>query len=75
MLCGLVQLEICSAEFDGCFRLGAIREDFSMPAARRETQLVSALLYHALTTGAGSRTLGEEYCDLLQVTGAPPRFV
>lgn len=37
--------------------------------ARRGTQLVSTLLYHALTTGAGSRTLGEEYCDLLQVTG------
>mmetsp|Transcript_324 Transcript_324/g.934 ORF Transcript_324/g.934 Transcript_324/m.934 type:complete len:357 (-) Transcript_324:349-1419(-) len=40
--------------------------------ASRGTQLVSTLLYHALTTGAGSRTLGEEYCDLLQVTGSLP---
>ena len=30
---------------------------------------MSSLLYYVLTTGAGSRTLGEEYCDLLQVTG------
>ena len=28
------------------------------------------LLYNGLTTGAGTQTLGEEYCDILQVTGA-----
>lgn len=38
----------------------------------RETQLVSTLLYHALTTGAGAQTLGEEYCDLLQISGTVP---
>jgi hypothetical protein len=32
---------------------------------------VSTLLYHALTTGAGAQTLGEEYCDLLQISGKP----
>ena len=28
------------------------------------------LLYNGLTTGAGTQTLGEEYCDILQVFGA-----
>ena len=37
---------------------------------RRETRLAAELLYHGLTTGAGVQTLGEEYCDILQVTGA-----
>lgn len=27
------------------------------------------MLYYTLTTGAGLQTLGEEYCDLLQITG------
>eukprot|EP00922_Rhytidocystis_sp_ex-Travisia-forbesii_P021886 GHVS01032058.1.p1 GENE.GHVS01032058.1~~GHVS01032058.1.p1 ORF type:complete len:452 (+),score=131.41 GHVS01032058.1:291-1646(+) len=39
--------------------------------------LISDLLYYGLTTLAGSRTLGEEYSDLLQVQsedGRPPRF-
>jgi hypothetical protein len=27
------------------------------------------VLYYALTTGAALQTLGEEYCDLLQITG------
>ena len=27
------------------------------------------ILYCSLTTGAGMQTLGEEYCDILQVTG------
>jgi len=27
------------------------------------------ILYYSLTTGAGMQTLGEEYCDILQVTG------
>ena len=27
------------------------------------------ILYYSLTTGAGVQTLGEEYCDILQVTG------
>ena len=35
----------------------------------RETRLAAELVYHGLTTGAGVQTLGEEYCDILQVTG------
>ena len=35
----------------------------------RETTLVAQTLYFGLTTGAGKQTLGEEYCDILQVTG------
>ena len=34
-----------------------------------ETELVSGILYYVLTTGCGSQTLGEEYCDILQTTG------
>ena len=44
--------------------------DNSRVGRRRETQMLAGLLYHLLTTGSGSQTLGEEYCDLLQVTGA-----
>jgi peroxin-10 len=29
-------------------------------------KLLAALLYHGLTTGMGSTTLGDEYCDILQ---------
>eukprot|EP00475_Leptophrys_vorax_P027579 TRINITY_DN3932_c0_g1_i2.p1 TRINITY_DN3932_c0_g1~~TRINITY_DN3932_c0_g1_i2.p1 ORF type:complete len:301 (-),score=62.47 TRINITY_DN3932_c0_g1_i2:24-926(-) len=36
---------------------------------QHETQAVAALCYWGLTTGMGSRTLGEEYCDILQVNG------
>jgi hypothetical protein len=35
----------------------------------RETRLLAELLYYSLTTGAGIQTLGEEYCDILQVSG------
>lgn len=35
----------------------------------RETAVAAELLYYGLTTGAGVQTLGEEYCDILQVTG------
>jgi len=35
----------------------------------RETAVAAQLLYYGLTTGAGVQTLGEEYCDILQVTG------
>lgn len=33
----------------------------------REIELLGRLLYYALTTGGGKQTLGEEYCDLIQV--------
>jgi len=39
---------------------------------------VGQILYYSLTTGAGMQTLGEEYCDILQVTGqslVPTLFV
>ena len=40
---------------------------------RRETHVAAGVLYYALTTGAGLQTLGEEYCDLLQITGLAVR--
>jgi peroxin-10 len=45
---------------------------------RREIKLLAELLYYALTTGTGMQTLGEEYCDILQASGAvgvPPGVV
>ncbi len=35
----------------------------------RETKLLATLLYHGLTTATGLQTLGEEYCDIVQVAG------
>jgi len=35
----------------------------------RETRLLAETLYFGLTTGTGLSTLGEEYCDILQVAG------
>ena len=35
----------------------------------RETRLMAETLYFGLTTGTGLSTLGEEYCDILQVAG------
>ena len=35
----------------------------------RETRLLAEMLYFGLTTGTGLPTLGEEYCDILQVAG------
>lgn len=40
----------------------------STPTSGRETQALAQLLYHAMTTGCGQQTLGEEYCDLIQGT-------
>ena len=31
--------------------------------------MLAKLLYYTLTTGSGAQTLGEEYCDILQVSG------
>ncbi|XP_024545002.1 peroxisome biogenesis factor 10-like isoform X2 [Selaginella moellendorffii] len=39
-------------------------------AYQNETKLAGRALYYLLTTGAGLQTLGEEYCDILQVAGA-----
>jgi hypothetical protein len=37
----------------------------------REVRLVATFMYYALTTGLGQQTLGEEYCDILQLPPAP----
>ena len=37
--------------------------------SHRETAVVAQVLYYGLTTGAGMQALGEEYCDILQVSG------
>ena len=41
----------------------------AMPCICRQTRLAAVALYNALTTGCGSQTLGEEYCNMLQVDG------
>ncbi|CAI9095915.1 OLC1v1031953C2 [Oldenlandia corymbosa var. corymbosa] len=38
-------------------------------AYQNETKLLGQMLYYVLTTGAGLQTLGEEYCDIIQVSG------
>lgn len=51
----------------------AVRRVLGPRAALRwasETRLAAELLYFSLTTGAGRQTLGEEYCDIVQVAGA-----
>ncbi|KNA13469.1 hypothetical protein SOVF_116770 [Spinacia oleracea] len=39
-------------------------------AYHSETKLLGQMLYYILTTGAGQQTLGEEYCDLVQIAGS-----
>ncbi|KAI8562459.1 hypothetical protein RHMOL_Rhmol03G0038900 [Rhododendron molle] len=34
-----------------------------------QTKLLGQILYYVLTTGSGQQTLGEEYCDIIQVAG------
>uniref|UniRef100_A0A1J3FX51 RING-type E3 ubiquitin transferase n=1 Tax=Noccaea caerulescens TaxID=107243 RepID=A0A1J3FX51_NOCCA len=38
-------------------------------AYQREMKLLGQMLYFVLTTGSGQQTLGEEYCDIIQVAG------
>uniref|UniRef100_A0A7S3R508 RING-type E3 ubiquitin transferase n=1 Tax=Dunaliella tertiolecta TaxID=3047 RepID=A0A7S3R508_DUNTE len=54
---------------DGCQDL-AQRVLGVFPALQyeREVRLLAQLLYHGVTTGAGLQTLGEEYCNMMQVT-------
>lgn len=33
-----------------------------------QTKLLGQMLYYVLTTGSGQQTLGEEYCDITQVS-------
>jgi peroxin-10 len=37
-----------------------------------ETRMLTDMLYFACTTLLGNRTLGEEYCDIIQVEGSTP---
>ncbi|XP_074276449.1 peroxisome biogenesis factor 10 [Silene latifolia] len=39
-------------------------------AYHSQTKLIGQMLYYILTTGAGHQTLGEEYCDILQIAGS-----
>ncbi|KAJ7966367.1 Peroxisome biogenesis factor 10 [Quillaja saponaria] len=39
-------------------------------AYQSETKLLGQMLYYVLTTGSGQQTLGEEYCDITQVSGS-----
>ncbi|KAK9699702.1 hypothetical protein RND81_08G190300 [Saponaria officinalis] len=39
-------------------------------AYHSETKLIGQMLYYILTTGAGQQTLGEEYCDIVQIAGS-----
>ncbi|KAF7550606.1 hypothetical protein G7Z17_g5616 [Cylindrodendrum hubeiense] len=43
-------------------------------AAAPELRTAATLLYYVLTTLPGNRTLGEEYCDLVQVDGRDGRL-
>ncbi|KAF8055257.1 hypothetical protein N665_1300s0005 [Sinapis alba] len=38
-------------------------------AYQKEMKLLGQMLYFVLTTGSGQQTLGEEYCDIIQVAG------
>ena len=44
----------------------------------RVIRVLAEVLYYSLTTGSGAQTLGEEYCDILQVSSEhmmlPPPF-
>lgn len=59
-----------------CFVSDACRDAFRhlfgariTVAYHNETKLLGQMLYYVLTTGAGQQTLGEEYCDIVQVAG------
>ncbi|GBF89804.1 peroxisome biogenesis factor protein [Raphidocelis subcapitata] len=57
-----------------CLQDAVMRVLGPIPALQyaREWRALSAAAYHLLTTGAGLQTLGEEYCDILQLAGRPP---
>ncbi|KAL2649397.1 hypothetical protein R1flu_017525 [Riccia fluitans] len=60
--------QVCEACYD------AFRHTFGTRLAvayQNEMKLAGRVLYYLLTTGAGLQTLGEEYCDIVQVAGVP----
>ncbi|CAL1390036.1 unnamed protein product [Linum trigynum] len=62
--------QYASFVYDAC--RDAVRHLFGTRVAlayQNETKLIGQMLYYILTTGAGQQTLGEEYCDIIQVSG------
>ncbi|KAL3655784.1 peroxisome biogenesis factor 10 [Castilleja foliolosa] len=62
--------QYASFVYDAC--RDAFRHLFGTRVAvtyQSETKLLGQMLYYVLTTGAGKQTLGEEYCDITQVSG------
>ncbi|KAF5941132.1 hypothetical protein HYC85_022299 [Camellia sinensis] len=63
--------QYASFVYDGC--RDAFRHLFGTRVAvayQSETKLLGQMLYYILTTGSGQQTLGEEYCDITQVSGS-----
>ncbi|WIA38650.1 hypothetical protein OEZ86_001959 [Tetradesmus obliquus] len=54
---------------DACYD-AVMRMFGAVPALQhsKSCRLLASFMYYALTTGAGLQTLGEEYCDILQIT-------
>ncbi|GAV76053.1 Pex2_Pex12 domain-containing protein/zf-C3HC4_2 domain-containing protein [Cephalotus follicularis] len=62
--------QYASFVYDAC--RDAFRHLFGTRVAvsyQNETKLLGQMLYYVLTTGSGQQTLGEEYCDITQVSG------
>ncbi|KAL3688505.1 hypothetical protein R1sor_014814 [Riccia sorocarpa] len=60
--------QVCEACYD------AFRHTFGTRLAvayQNEMKLAGRVPYYLLTTGSGLQTLGEEYCDIVQVSGVP----
>ncbi|KAL3688500.1 hypothetical protein R1sor_014809 [Riccia sorocarpa] len=60
--------QVCEACYD------AFRHTFGTRLAvayQNEMKLAGRILYYLLTTGSALQTLGEEYCDIVQVSGVP----
>ncbi|KAG5555918.1 hypothetical protein RHGRI_006539 [Rhododendron griersonianum] len=60
--------QYASFVYDAC--RDAFRHLFGTQVAvayQSETKLLGQVLYYVLTTGSGQQTLGEEYCDIIQV--------
>ncbi|KAF6258643.1 hypothetical protein COO60DRAFT_1517426, partial [Scenedesmus sp. NREL 46B-D3] len=60
---------------DACYD-AVMRMFGAVPALQhsKSCKLLATFVYYALTTGAGLQTLGEEYCDIMQITGQQLRL-
>ncbi|KAK9099476.1 hypothetical protein Syun_026521 [Stephania yunnanensis] len=68
--------QYASFVYDAC--RDAFRHLFGTRAAvacQNETKLLGQMLYYILTTGSGQQTLGEEYCDITQVSHLVFKYV